>query len=116
MLQLRVIPVSVEGKTTGGKEHGVLPKQMSSVSTGWRRNSSRTHTDSPWCVFSDCCHNVQAQKEGSTKKLLLRALNCHCLLLKNTGRQDRYVISIEVIVVSLDCRKSSGDILGEIGT
>lgn len=72
------------------------------------------HNDSPRCVFSDCCNNVQAQKEGSTKKLLLRALGCHCLLLKSTGRRDRYVISIEAIV-SLDCRKSSGDILGEIG-
>lgn len=70
----------------------------------------------PRCVFADCCDKVQAQKEGRTKKLLLRALNCHCLLLKNTGRQDRYVTWIEATVVSLDCRKSSGDILGEIGT
>lgn len=46
----------------------------------------------------------------------MRALNCHCLLLKNTGRQDRYVIWIEATVVSLDCRKSSGDIIGETGT
>ncbi|KAM6395165.1 uncharacterized protein O9250_013087 [Rhynochetos jubatus] len=64
---------------------------------------------------TDCGHSVQAQKEGSTKKLLSRALSCHCVLLKNAGRQARSVIRMEAIVVSRDCRKSSGDILGERG-
>ncbi|XP_068271215.1 EF-hand calcium-binding domain-containing protein 12 [Nyctibius grandis] len=37
----------------------------------------------------DCCHYMQAQKEGSRKKLLWRALNCRGLLRKDTGMQDR---------------------------
>lgn len=57
--------------------------------------------DSCWCVFSDCSLYVQTQKEGSTKKLPARGLNCHCLLLKIIDTQDRYVIWSEIIFVSL---------------
>ncbi|XP_061872035.1 EF-hand calcium-binding domain-containing protein 12-like [Colius striatus] len=43
----------------------------------------------------DCCQGVKAQLEGSTTKLLSRALSCLCLFMSNTGRQGRYVMKIE---------------------